>query len=98
SVPFSSQNVFKMNLSSKQVTLLGTAKVTNGAAFNSIFVGQNKRIYAPEFASGYKMVSYDENLADRKILIEGMVGALPEEVIPMGPNILRLVRGRGLDE
>lgn len=97
SVPLSPNNVFKLNLESKSVTMLGDSKFTNGAGVNGIFVGNNKRIYIPEFASGYHLAAYDENLANRKALIEGMTGGLATFIIPMGDNSFRLVRDNTLN-
>ena len=97
SVPFSPNNVFKLNLESKAVTMLGNAKFNNGAGVNGIFVGNNKSIYIPEFASGYHLAAYDENLANRKALIQGMTGGLATFIIPMGGNSFRLVRDNTLN-
>ncbi|TNF40250.1 MAG: hypothetical protein EP311_09270, partial [Cytophagales bacterium] len=76
SVPLSPNNVFRLDLESKAVTMLGNTKINNGAGVNGIFVGTNKSIYIPEFASGYHLAAYDENLSNRKALIEGMTGGL----------------------
>lgn len=97
SVPLSPNNVFKLNLESKAVTMLGNSKFNNGAGVNGIFVGTNKSIYIPEFTSGYHLASYDENLGDRKVLIQGMTGGLATFIIPMGANSFRLVRDNTLN-
>lgn len=91
-LPISLNNVFKMNLESKAVTMLGNSKFNNGAGVNGIFVGANKNIYIPEFSSGYHLAAYDENLANRNPLIEDMTGGLATFIIPMGENSFRLVR------
>ncbi len=92
SVPLSPNNTFRLNLQSKAVTMLGNTKFNNGAGVNGIFVGANKTIYIPEFTSGYHLAAYDENLTNRKALIEGMTGGLATFIIPMGENSFRLVR------
>ncbi|GMQ25783.1 hypothetical protein Aoki45_24650 [Algoriphagus sp. oki45] len=97
SVPLSPNNVFRLNPESKAVTMLGNAKFNNGAGVNGIFVGTNKSIYIPEFASGYHLAAYDENLSNRKALIEGMTGGLATFIIPMGENSFRLVRDNTLN-
>ncbi|TFV96009.1 hypothetical protein E4S40_07220 [Algoriphagus kandeliae] len=96
-LPLSPNNVFKMNLESKAVTMLGNSKFNNGAGLNGIFVGANKSIYIPEFASGYHLAAYDENLANRNLLIEDMTGGLATFIIPMGENSFRLVRDNTLN-
>lgn len=97
SVPLSPNNTFRLNLQSKTVTMLGNTKLNNGAGVNGIFVGANKSIYIPEFTSGYHLATYDENLANRKALIEGMTGGLATFIIPMGENSFRLVRDNTLN-
>lgn len=67
------QNGFKLNLSSNSVEMFGDHKITNGADPYGLFVGDNERIYMPEFVSpgpGYVFASYDKNFLNRKVLQE----------------------------
>ncbi|WP_084421116.1 IPT/TIG domain-containing protein [Algoriphagus vanfongensis] len=67
------KNGFRLNLSTNTPEMLGDHKISNGADPYGMFVGDNNRIYLPEFISpgpGYTLVSYDLNFTDRKILHE----------------------------
>src|SRR5690606_39114252 len=67
----SANNVFKLNLQSKEHSFLGSAKVYNGASGQALFFSSDKRLYIPEFGSfsgsgsTYGLASYDENMNNR---------------------------------
>ena len=67
------KNGFRFNVSTKTPEMLGDHKINNGADPYGMFVGDNNRIYMPEFISpgpGYALVSYNLDFTDRKILHE----------------------------
>lgn len=99
----SAQNVFKLNLSTKEYSFLGTGKVYNDPV-NAIFVDSDKRFYIPEFIkypgntnSTYGMAVYDENLANMHTLTDQVFAPGDElaQLVPTGSNSFRLVGRRG---
>lgn len=100
---FSTQNVFKLNLNTKEYSFLGTGKASNGSGVNDLFVDSEKRIYLPEFLkyngsnSTYGMTVYDENLANMTPLADKIFARTYElaKLVPTGPNSFRLVGYRG---
>lgn len=100
---FSTQNVFKLNVNTKEYSFLGTGKASNASGVNDIFVGSDKRFYIPEFIkyngtnSTYGMAVYDENLANMNPLTDKIYARTYElaKVVPTGDNRFRLVGYRG---
>lgn len=99
----STQNVFKLNMSTKAYSFLGTGKAYNDPV-NAIFVDSDKRIYIPEFIkypgnsnSTYGMATYDENLANMSTLTDNIFTSSIElaQLVPTGINSFRLVGRRG---
>ncbi len=100
---FSTQNVFKINVETKEYSFLGTGKASNGSGVNDMFVDGNKRFYLPEFLkyngtnSTYGMAVYDENMANMTPLADKIYARTYElaKLVPTDASSFRLVGYRG---
>ena len=93
---FAPTNIFKIDLSAKNSSMIGNTKINAGGIFAGMYVSDD-RIYLTRSSGGYDLLSFDLNMGDPKTLLN-FQSKRASELIPMGGNKLRLLRDQKVQE
>ena len=93
---FAPTNIFKIDLSAKNSTMIGNTKVNAGGIFAGMYVSDD-RIYLTRAGNGYDLLSYDLTMGDAQTVVN-FQSKRASELIPMEGNTFRLIRDQKMSE